>query len=149
MKDPAEALSEALGDAVEEVVAEGGHPFVRIRAEKVVEASRVLRDECGARMLHQVSGVDYDDHMEVVYHFARFEPQNDFVCVKVSVPREDPVVPRTGASARPTTCSGSGSRATRTSTASCCPRTGRATPFARTTSSRRNITGSTAPNSKA
>jgi NADH-quinone oxidoreductase subunit C len=93
MRDPAEALSEALGDAVEEVVAEGGHPFVRIRGEKVVEAARVLRDECGARMLHQVSGVDYDDRMEVVYHFARYEPVCDFVCLKVSVSREDPVVP--------------------------------------------------------
>lgn len=90
---PAEALKEALADAVEEVVDEGTHPFVRVKAEKIVEAARVLREKCGAEMLHQVSGVDFEDHMEVVYHFARISENPDFLCLKVSVPRDNPVVP--------------------------------------------------------
>ncbi len=86
---PAEALRAALPDAVEEA----NDAFVRVKAEKIVEAARVLREKCGAEMLHQVSGVDRPpDKMEVVYHFARLEPAA-FHCLKVSVPRSNPVVP--------------------------------------------------------
>lgn len=88
-----EALKEALGDAVVEVVEEGTHPFVRVKPESIVEASRALKEKCGVEMLHQISGVDFADHMEVVYHFARISKDPAFLCVKVSVPREDPVVP--------------------------------------------------------
>ena len=91
---PAEALQESLPDAVEEIVDEGTHPFVRVKAESIVEAARVLREKCGADMLHQVSGVDFADHMEVVYHFTCIEkPVADFYCLKVNVPRDNPEVP--------------------------------------------------------
>ena len=90
---PGEALREALGDAVEEVVDEGTQPFVRIRADTIVEASRVLKDKCGVQMLHLVSGVDWKDRFEVVYHFARIEPADDFICVKINLPHDDPVAP--------------------------------------------------------
>ena len=90
---PAEALQESLPDAVEEVVDEGTHPFVRVKADKIVEAARVLKEKCGAEMLHQVSGVDFEDRMEVVYHFARISENPDFMCLKVTVPRDNPVVP--------------------------------------------------------
>jgi len=92
--NPAEALRAALPDAVEEAVEEGTHPFVRVKAEKIVEAARVLRETCGAEMLHQVTGVDFPpDRIEVVYHFARVAPDPAFLCLKVSVPRDNPVVP--------------------------------------------------------
>jgi NADH-quinone oxidoreductase subunit C len=90
----AEALKAALPDAVVEAVEGGTHPFVRVKAERIVEAARVLREKCGAEMLHQVSGVDRPpETMEVVYHFARISPEPAFLCLKVSVPRADPVVP--------------------------------------------------------
>ena len=38
---PAEALRQALPDAVEEAVEEGTHPFVRVKAERIVDAARV------------------------------------------------------------------------------------------------------------
>ena len=86
---PAEALRAAMPDAVEEA----SDAFVRVKAEKIVEAARVLREKCGAEMLHQISGVDRPpDKMEVVYHFARLKPA-EFLCLKVSVPRSNPVVP--------------------------------------------------------
>lgn len=90
---PGAALQEALPDAVEEVVDEGTHPFVRVKAETIVEAARVLREKCGVEMLHQVSGTDFNEHFEVAYHFARIAPEPDFLCLKVHVPRSDPVVP--------------------------------------------------------
>ena len=93
VRSPAEALSDALPDAVVEVVAEGTHPFVRVEPESIVEAARVLKEQCGAEMLHQISGVDFEDRIEVVYHFARLAPDPDFLCLKVSLPRDDPVVP--------------------------------------------------------
>ena len=63
---PAAALEEALPDAVEEVSEEGPHKFVRVRADRIVKAARILRESCGVDMLHQVSGVDYEDRFEVV-----------------------------------------------------------------------------------
>jgi len=93
MIGPGQALTDALPDAVVEVVDEGTHPFVRIKAESIVEAARVLREKCGVEMLHQVSGVDFEDRMEVVYHFARLAPDPDIFCLKVSVPRDNPEVP--------------------------------------------------------
>ena len=90
---PAEALKSSLGDAVVETVDAGTNPFVRIKPEKIVDAARVLRDRCGAEMLHLVSGVDYADRMEVVYHFAKVAPPAAMYCVKVTVPRADPVAP--------------------------------------------------------
>ena len=90
---PVEALREALGDAVEEVVEEGAHPFTRVKAERIVDAARTLRENCGFDMLHQVSGVDHADRMEVVYHFARIEGDAAFYCLKVNCDRENPVVP--------------------------------------------------------
>jgi len=90
---PAAALEEALPDAVEEVSEEGPHKFVRVRADQIVKAARILRESCGVDMLHQVSGVDYEDRFEVVYHFARVKSDPGFVCLKVSVPRDNPVVP--------------------------------------------------------
>ena len=89
----AEALKAALPDAVEETVDTGTHPFVRVKAEKIVEAARVLREKCGVEMLHQISGVDRPpEKMEVVYHFASVKP-SAFICLKVTVPRSNPVVP--------------------------------------------------------
>jgi len=90
-----DAMKEALPDAVEETVEEGNHPFVRVKAASIVEAARVLRDKCGAGMLHQVSGVDYpkEERIEVVYHFTRIEAPVAFFCLKVSVPRDNAVVP--------------------------------------------------------
>ncbi len=89
----AEALKAAMPDAVEEAVETGTHPFVRVKAERIVEAARVLREKCAVEMLHQVSGVDRPpEKMEVVYHFASVRPAQ-FICLKVSVPRSNPVVP--------------------------------------------------------
>ena len=91
--NPAEALREARPDAIEEVVDEGTHPFIRLKAESIVEAARVLREKCDVDMLHQVSGVDYADHMEVVYHFTRVRKGTGFIGLKVNTPRENASVP--------------------------------------------------------
>ena len=88
-----ETLQEKLGDAVEEVVADGTHPFVRVKADSIVAAAGVLRDECNAQMLHQISGVDFEDRMEVVYHFNAIEPGPEFMCLKVTTGRDNPEVP--------------------------------------------------------
>ena len=91
--NPVEALKEALGDGVVEVVDEGTHPFTRIQGERIVEAAATLRDKCGFDMLHQISGVDFADRMEVVYHFTRVEGETAFYCLKVNCDRDNAVVP--------------------------------------------------------
>jgi len=86
-------LEEEMGDAITEIVEEGPHPFVRVKAEKIVEAARVLKERCKVDMLHQVSGVDHADHMEVVYHFTRVREGTGFLCLKVNTSRDEPSVP--------------------------------------------------------
>jgi len=88
-----EAIAARVPGAVLEAVETGAHPFVRVKPECIVEAARALREACGAQMLHLVSGVDYADRMEVVYHFAKMDPPAAMFCLKVTLPRDKPEVP--------------------------------------------------------
>lgn len=89
----AEALKTHLPDAVEEVSDAGAMPFVRVKAASIVEVARALRAHCGVEMLHLVSGVDFADRMEVVYHFVKPEAPAALHTIKVRLPRDKPEVP--------------------------------------------------------
>ncbi len=69
-------------------------PAFRVDRTGLLDVMRVLRDapECGFQYLSCLSGVDYPDHLDVVYHI--FNLQNGAgVCLKTSAPKSDPVLP--------------------------------------------------------
>jgi NADH-quinone oxidoreductase subunit C len=84
-------------DAVEEATLNPFNddmPTLVIRGEHWLKAAEVLRDhkEFGFRFLRNVAGVDYETHMEVVYHLLNMD-SGDTYCVKVRTNRDNPSVP--------------------------------------------------------
>ena len=69
-------------------------PTLVIRGEHWPKAAETLRDhpEFGFRYLRNVAGVDYETHMEVVYHLLNMD-SGDTYCVKVRTNRDHPSVP--------------------------------------------------------
>lgn len=69
-------------------------PTLTIKAEHWYEAARWLKanSELGLTYLRNLSGVDLETHMEVVYHLYSIEQRQE-VCVKVKTSREQPSVP--------------------------------------------------------
>jgi NADH-quinone oxidoreductase subunit C len=66
-----------------------------LRAEKLVETMEALRTDSEADFVHltNLCGVDFWDHLEVVYHVQSFD-KNQIACLKVEAwDREKPVVP--------------------------------------------------------
>ncbi len=105
-------LRAALPEAVVASDMSGHHPWIRIRAQDLRAACRLLRDAPGLELdcCHLISGVDWPDAeegptIEVVYHlcsysvppdeaYRRRTTKNDpWVALKVRVPREAPEVP--------------------------------------------------------
>jgi len=86
-------IAERLG-RVPEAVVETGAISVTVAPEKLVEASRFLRDDrdSDARFLNCLSGVDRYDYFEVVYHLSSLAHNHSFV-LRVRADHEEPEVP--------------------------------------------------------
>lgn len=69
-------------------------PTLVIKAEHWIKSARWLKSnpELGLTYLRNLSGVDLESHMEVVYHLYALEQRQE-VCVKVKTNREQPSVP--------------------------------------------------------
>jgi len=93
-KDICEALKSRLPDAVIEFRTGTIDPFIVIRAECVREVLAVMRDDAALRfdLLQLVTGVDWPDRFEVVYHLMSLTHRHR-VTLKAMLPREDPRVP--------------------------------------------------------
>lgn len=90
-------LKQGLGeDAVEEafINERDAHlPYVILKNSKWLEAATVLRDheELKLNYLRNVSGVDQETHMEVIYHLLSLESKHEY-CVKVKTNRDTPSI---------------------------------------------------------
>ncbi len=79
------ALGETLGVPTPTRVIPGNIPSVEVAPLKIVDASLYLRDQLGFELLSSVSGVDMQDHLEVVYHL-RSISHNWLMQMKVKLP---------------------------------------------------------------
>jgi NADH-quinone oxidoreductase subunit C len=84
-------------DAVEEAYINEPNdhlPTLVVKNERWQEAAALFRDntELGCNYLRNVSGVDYETHMEVVYYPLNMERRETY-CIKVRTGREQPSVP--------------------------------------------------------
>jgi NADH-quinone oxidoreductase subunit C len=114
----ARKVREAFPDAIVEAATSGRHPYLRVKAERLRDVAKFVRDDAELRMecCHLVSGVDWKsrkagepDEMEAVYHLCSYavrpdaayatrdprknEKNDPFLCLKVRVPRAKPEVP--------------------------------------------------------
>ena len=88
-----ENMQAKFGDRIIDLV-ENVDPWVRIKPEAIAEVCDYCRNDTvlGFESLMCLSGVDYDDHMTVVYHLGSSEHKHKIV-LKVEVGRDEPKVP--------------------------------------------------------
>ena len=69
-------------------------PTLQIRGEYWLECAKLLKthEELDFRYLRNIAGVDYETHMEVVYHMVSLKTKRQ-CCVKVTTDRDHPSVP--------------------------------------------------------
>ncbi|MDQ1911236.1 NADH-quinone oxidoreductase subunit C [Paenibacillus sp. GD4] len=90
-------LREAVGsDAVEQafINEKNDHmPYLIVKNDSWYEAAKVLQQhpELKLNYLRNLSGVDMESHMEVVYHLISLESKQEY-CIKVKTDRENPSV---------------------------------------------------------
>jgi len=89
--------TEVHPDAVEEATINAlsdDMPTIVVKAEHWPAAAKLLRDheKLGCRYLRNVTGVDYETHMEVVYFVINMETKREYA-IKIRTDREHPSVP--------------------------------------------------------
>ncbi len=90
-----EALQERFGDVIEEVELYAGEHTVRVRADKIVEVCRFLKEEQGFNYLADLGGIDRftdEGRFEVFYNLVSIERRKR-IRLKVRVEEDNPVVP--------------------------------------------------------
>ena len=89
-------IRERVGaDAVEDAYineADGHLPVVIVKNERWFRTAVLLREQLGLDYLINVSGVDYETYMEVVYHIESLQTRGRDCCMKVRADREAPSV---------------------------------------------------------
>ena len=86
-----EQLRAEFGDALKQVEVRGREAFFVVSPDKAYELCQALKEK-GFDYLNCLSGVDWRDHFEVVYHLSSLEHKNK-ATVKVPLSREEPVIP--------------------------------------------------------
>ena len=86
-------MQAVLGDLVVDVTHAFGEVTVYVQPEAILEACRRCRDDERLRMdyLRSLSGMDYIEWFEVVYHLYSL-PLRHKVVVKTKLPHEDPTI---------------------------------------------------------
>jgi len=89
--------SEVHPEAVEEAVINelaGDMPTITVKAEHWRAAAELLKShgKLGCNYLRNVTGVDYETHMEVVYFVINLETKREYA-IKIRTDREQPSVP--------------------------------------------------------
>lgn len=98
LDDFVKLVREAMGDdAVQEafINEKDAHlPCVVVKNESWYETAELLKNHSELKLnyLRNVSGVDYETYMEVVYHLLSLETKHEY-CIKVKTDREAPSIP--------------------------------------------------------
>ncbi|WP_010278998.1 NADH-quinone oxidoreductase subunit C [Paenibacillus senegalensis] len=84
-----EAVAEAFINEID-----GHRPYLVIKQEFWPETAKLLKEhpEFGLTYLRNLSGVDQETHLEVVYHLISMESKQNY-CIKVKTDRDQPRVP--------------------------------------------------------
>jgi NADH/F420H2 dehydrogenase subunit C len=72
---------------------EGKDPAISVNATDLLEVACHLKEKQGYDYLSAVTGVDYPDRLEVVYHLYSMKGGMGLIILKVSASKEEPEVP--------------------------------------------------------
>jgi len=91
-KELYERLVEEFPEASFEYLEEK-EPAISVKADDLFEVARHLKEKEGYDYLSAVTGVDYPDHFEVIYHLYSMGDEKESLILKVSASKEEPEVP--------------------------------------------------------
>jgi NADH-quinone oxidoreductase subunit C len=84
-----DAVKGELGDRViESGVERERRLFIRIKKEDLVEVCRRLHDDMGFDHLSLITGIEWEDKFECVYHLWSYS-NNNILAVRVDLPKEE------------------------------------------------------------
>jgi NADH/F420H2 dehydrogenase subunit C len=72
---------------------EGKDPAISVEPDDLFEVASHLKEKEGYDYLSAVTGVDYPDRFEVIYHLYSMKERKGALIVKVSASKEEPKVP--------------------------------------------------------
>lgn len=72
---------------------EGKDPAILVKGEDLPKVARYLKEDEGFDYLSAVTGVDYPDRFEVIYHLYSMREGKGPLILKVSASKEEPEVP--------------------------------------------------------
>jgi len=72
---------------------EGKEPAISVKANDLFGVARHLKEKEGYDYLSAVTGVDYPDRFEVVYHLYSMKERKGPLTLKVSASKEEPEIP--------------------------------------------------------
>jgi len=72
---------------------EGKDPAILVKGEDLPKVARYLKENQGFDCLSAVTGVDYPDRFEVIYHLFSMREGKGALILKVSASKEEPEVP--------------------------------------------------------
>lgn len=87
-----ERLVEELSEVSLEYL-EGKDPAISVNAADLLEVARHLKEKQGYDYLSAVTGVDYPDRFEAIYHLYSMQEGTGPLTLKVLVSKEEPEVP--------------------------------------------------------
>ncbi len=91
-KETYQLLSEKFPQAILDCL-EGKDPAILVKAEALLEVARYLKEEEGYDYFSAVTGVDYPERFEVVYHLFSMREKRGPLILKVHASKEDAEVP--------------------------------------------------------
>jgi NADH-quinone oxidoreductase subunit C len=86
-----DAVDAVVGAPVAKQIMNGGIVGIEVPAAKLLDVATILRDKVGFEMLTCVTGVDFVDHVQSLYHL-RGIAQNWLLQVRVRLDADQPVV---------------------------------------------------------
>ncbi len=72
---------------------EGKDPAISVESDDLFRVARHLKEKQGYDYLSAVTGVDYPDRFEVVYHLYSMREKRGVIVLKADTSKEDPEVP--------------------------------------------------------
>ena len=92
---PGKEMASKIGEAIPQTVISVADSSITVKSQQLFQVAKFLKETPGLEFdfLVNISGVDYLDYIEVVYHLVSLKHNHSLVLKTVCPDRENPVVP--------------------------------------------------------
>ena len=92
---PGKEMASKIGEAIPQTVISVADSSITVKSQQLFQVAKFLKETPGLEFdfLVNISGVDYLDYIEVVYHLVSLKHNHSLVLKTVCPDRDNPVVP--------------------------------------------------------